>query len=266
MYTNSIEEEKKLFHDLFESHISLKTDKETKKVCRCPKCKNGDIFVTAHIKEFFLEDGSRGFSQYPSDFICNNCHEKYDYTSINDDIFYHEPSVITENLDSPLGSFSAKCNGNPIPLRIRTYKTIYEEDSEAHIIPISIVDLDLSKLKKNDVIYFSFNHAILEYEDADEYEEYFGAENDDYMLRIRIDINYEIDDENNGYSYKWPLFVDNMGFIYDMKETPALNTKNTHHKYDHVSFQVAWIKKKYFRNIEKIYDDIYFLLDKAAWF
>lgn len=268
MYTNSIEEEKKLYLSLHNSIYSFMNTNEAIKACQCPKCKNGDIYTTAKITTFQFDDGCKGAKYHDFKLICNHCHEEYDLNSINDDIFYHEPSVIVDELETPFGTLFAKCNENKMPLRLRFQNGIYkdEKNNEERIIPITIVDLDLSGFKRNDAIFFGLDTEILEYEDADEYEQYFAAENEESLFRIRVNIIEEIDNDDNGCSYDWPVFFFNQGFMYIMKETPALNSSNkVNHLYDHVSFQITWVKKD-FKDPEKIYSCLDLLLDDASQF
>ena len=187
MYTDTVENEKYFLSSLWMSHDTNMADGETVIVGKCPKCHRGTVLTRCN-----HEKRNGELRAWRFDHFCNSCGEKFVLGDINADIFFHTPFKILDRLETPFGNIHVKLNGNIVPFRYRV--STYEDDDNTKGKPVfmHLIDIDMSDLKQEDVVFCGFDKNILEYNDSDERVVLHSCESDKQILGLSA---FEPDDE-----------------------------------------------------------------------
>ena len=143
MYTKSIEDEMEFLVTLSKSSESLKLG-EHSEVTKCPKCDKGTIMT--HYK---TTSPKPTFHHY-----CNSCGEIFDVSKLKAELFFNAQSWTLKELSTPLGNIHISVNGSNIYFRYLV--SIYKDSRQNVPFLVSKIELDVSKLKPNDLIHCSF--------------------------------------------------------------------------------------------------------------
>lgn len=236
MYTESIEKESKLLMDLFRSMDANMSNEESVFVRKCPKCGSGSIFTHC---THGLENKRRfcSFEHY-----CDTCDEQFDLSRISADIFFHKPFSTLDKIETPFGNITVKANGKTIPFRCRTE---HYEYNKSKLITMNIIDIDLSELKQDDIVFCGFNNAILEYNDADERSLLYSCENDSLLLGLCAYDPYEWETDIHCFLLN---SSENRGFEYAIITDPNKFDANKYYQSKIASIAVSWINKNDYDN------------------
>ena len=169
MYTGSVENEIEFLSSLWESWDLFMPEGSVVSVCPCPKCHAGTVMTRCtHGRN---EYGNESWSY---DHYCDSCGESFDKSRISADIFLHRSHRIIECVETPFGNVTVKVNGRPVPFRCR--------NDEEEGVPVQIIDIDMSSLKKGDVITCGFDEPKLSFCGSDERQVTFICEDKALVL------------------------------------------------------------------------------------
>lgn len=117
---------------------------------------------------------------------------------INADIFFHTPYKMLDKLETPFGDIHVKINEKTVPFRYRT--STYEDGDNTKGKPVlmHIIDIDMSELNQEDIVFCGFDNNILEYNDSDERVVMHSCESEKQILGLSA---FEPDDEE-AYCYQ----------------------------------------------------------------
>lgn len=232
MYTDSVEKELQFLASLLFSQDTEMADGETVAVGICPKCHKGTVFTRC--KHGFVNNV---FHSWSYDHYCDVCKEKFVPGRIRSDIFFHKPHEMVEALNTPFGYISVKINGQTKPFRHRI--ETYDPD-EGEPVTMHVIDIDLSGLKPDDVVFCGFEEEILEYNDGDERSILYSCENGQQILGVCAYEPYE-------YDLKYCCFqledYTPKGFGYRVVSDPRQFNELEFYQSKITSLAVTWLNK-----------------------
>lgn len=187
MYTDSIKSESDFLLSLWKSHDTKMADGESLIVGECPKCHKGKVLTRC------IHEKSNGeLRAWRFDHYCDVCDEKFHVSDISADIFFHRPYKMLDKLETPFGDIHVKVNGKNVPFRYRTSTYDDDENTQDKSVFMHLIDIDLSDLKVEDIVFCGFDKNILEYNDSDERIVLHSCESDKQILGLSA---FEPDDE-----------------------------------------------------------------------
>lgn len=154
---------------------------------------------------------------------------------------------ITEKLETPFGNIYVRVNGKPIPFRLRIDS--YEDDKNAPSKPVlmQIIEVNLTGMKRGDIIFCGFNSNILEYNDGDERSIIYSCNDEKSILGLCA---FEPDDES-AYCYRLEEYTGN-GFGYRITVDPGDFDGGRFYKSKIISLAVSCLNKSDYEDADLV--------------
>ena len=242
MYTDSVENESEFLSSLWKSSDWFMPDGGVVSVCPCPKCHTGTVMTRCtHGRDDY------GHEFWESDHYCDSCGEVFDKSRISADIFLHRPHRIIERMETPFGNVTVKVNGRPVPFRCRG------EEEEG--VPVQIIDIDMSSLKKGDIITCGFDEPRLSHCGSDERQVTFTCENKDLVLGFCAFDPEEYRGRFSDHCFELSC-MDEKGATYTVMRSPSNYSVHEHHQSVFASIAIAWISKDSYEGYEDAEDKV----------
>lgn len=261
MYNESIEEEKKFVLNLLEPmKIDMKNgDKQI--VCKCPKCKEGDIVCKAVYGPITESSDGRLYHEYYNWYeYCESCGEQFDISRIKSDIFYNRPFTIADELNTPFGNIKVYKNDTPVSFKYRKDKEVdvWGENRETkYSLPAICVELDFTDTEIGDTLSMRVNElSAMEFYCSDENSATFYYENDSIIMGISMYDTFP--DCEDWYCYQ---NVDTSYICsYKVIRSPRDFSDGVFYRKTHVEIAIVLIEKSKYSDYDEILDNLDMLI------
>lgn len=149
-----------------------------------------------------------------------------------------------KKLETPFGDIHVWLNGKEIPFYL--YTETYEGDENSLDKPVLVrnIRVDLTDMKKDDVVICGVKNILLEFESADDWTTLYACEDDKSILGLSA-----IDPCNESlYCYKPVANVTN-GFLYRITSDPSNFKDQEIYPFRVLSLATTWLNKADYEDV-----------------